>query len=349
VYSESGGTWTQVGSDIDGEAAGDHSGWSISMSSDGTRVAIGAIGNDGAGTSAGHVRVYAESGGTWTQVGADIDGEAAMDSSAYAVSMSSDGTRVAIGAPGNDVAGNNDGHVRVYAESGGTWTQVGADIDGEAELDHSGHSVSMSSDGTRVAIGAYGNDGGGTGLNAGHVRVYAESGGTWTQVGSDIDGEAATDSSGSSVSMSSDGTRVAIGAKGSDNDVGHVRVYAESGGTWNQVGADIDGDAANDDGEPGNGHFGWTVSMSSDGTRVAIGAPYHDNIRGHVRVYEDGSVDEVCACSGVVEYRLDHDPGLWFRDSKTCHTPDACVCGEQDGEDGIAPLAFPPVCYCHAG
>jgi hypothetical protein len=198
VYSESGGTWTQVGSDIDGEAAGDLSGWSISMSSDGTRVAIGATGNDGAGTTAGHVRVYAESGGTWTQVGADIDGEAAMDSSAYAVSMSSDGTRVAIGAPGNDVAGNNDGHVRVYAESGGTWTQVGADIDGEAELDHSGHSVSMSSDGTRVAIGAYGNDGGGTGLNAGHVRVYAESGGTWTQVGSDIDGEAATDSSGAS-------------------------------------------------------------------------------------------------------------------------------------------------------
>jgi len=44
--------------------------------------------------------------------------------------------------------------VRVYAESGGTWTQVGADIDGEAAGDWSGYSVSMSSDGTRVAIGA---------------------------------------------------------------------------------------------------------------------------------------------------------------------------------------------------
>ena len=49
------------------------------MSSDGTRVAIGATVNDGNGTSAGHVRVYAESGGTWTQVGTDIDGEAAYD------------------------------------------------------------------------------------------------------------------------------------------------------------------------------------------------------------------------------------------------------------------------------
>ena len=68
------------------------------MSSDGTRVAIGAPRNDGNGFGAGHVRVYAESGGTWTQVGADIDGEAAGDSSGYSVSMSSDGTRVAIGA-----------------------------------------------------------------------------------------------------------------------------------------------------------------------------------------------------------------------------------------------------------
>ena len=101
------------------------------------------------------------------------------------------------------------------AESSGTWTQVGADIDGEAVNDYSGHSVSISSDGTRVAIGAERNDGAGSD-DAGHVRVYAESGGTWTQVGDDIDGEAANDDSGYSVSMSSDGTRVAIGALGND-------------------------------------------------------------------------------------------------------------------------------------
>ena len=104
--------------------------------------------------------------------------------------MSSDGKRVAIGASLNDGNGNGAGHVRVYAESGGTWTKVGDDIDGEAAGDYSGWSVSMSSDGTRVAIGAKGNG------DAGHVRVYAESGGTWTQVGSDIDGEAAGDESG---------------------------------------------------------------------------------------------------------------------------------------------------------
>ena len=73
--------WTQLGGDIDGEAAGDSSGWSTSLSSDGSRVAIGARYNDGAGDRAGHVRVYEISAGTstWTQLGADIDGEAAHD------------------------------------------------------------------------------------------------------------------------------------------------------------------------------------------------------------------------------------------------------------------------------
>jgi len=50
---------TQIGSDIDGEAAGDHSGFSVAMDSDGSHVAIGARYNDdGPGDDAGQVRVY---------------------------------------------------------------------------------------------------------------------------------------------------------------------------------------------------------------------------------------------------------------------------------------------------
>jgi hypothetical protein len=114
VYSESGGTWTQVGGDIDGEAAGDAAGRTVSMSADGTRVAIGATEND---ANRGHVRVYSESGGTWTQIGGDIDGEDALDNSGVSISMSPDGTRVAIGATQNDGSSGSDsyaGHVRVY-------------------------------------------------------------------------------------------------------------------------------------------------------------------------------------------------------------------------------------------
>jgi len=304
VYSESGGTWTQLGGDIDGEAAEDDFGYSVSMSSDGTRVAIGGRKNDGTSGSTsdnrGHVRVYeydaakTSAPAKWAQVGGDIDGEAAGDESGRSISMSSDGTRVAIGARWNDgtsgSTSDNRGHVRVYSESGGTWTQIGGDIDGEATGDESGDvlSISMSSDGTRVAIGASENDGSsGSGSAAGHVRVYSESGGTWTQVGGDIDGEATGDYFGRSVSMSSDGTRVAIGASGNDgtsgstsDNRGHVRVYSESGGTWTQVGGDIDGEAAGD-------RAGRTVSMSADGTRVAIGATENDANRGHVRVYSE--------------------------------------------------------------
>jgi hypothetical protein len=63
--------------------------------------------------------------------------------------------------------------VRVYSWNGTTWSQLGADIDGEAASDRSGDSVSLSGDGSRVAIGAPYNDGGGT--DAGHVRVYGTS------------------------------------------------------------------------------------------------------------------------------------------------------------------------------
>jgi hypothetical protein len=52
--------WDQIGNDIDGEDVYDWSGWrAVSLSNDGTVVAIGATGNDGNGTDSGHVRVYA--------------------------------------------------------------------------------------------------------------------------------------------------------------------------------------------------------------------------------------------------------------------------------------------------
>ena len=51
--------WVQRGGDIDGESVDDWSGNSISLSSDGSVVAIGAILNDGyGGDESGHVRIY---------------------------------------------------------------------------------------------------------------------------------------------------------------------------------------------------------------------------------------------------------------------------------------------------
>jgi len=246
-------------------------------------VAIGAPYNDGNGTDAGHVRIYSYISGTWTQVGSDIDGEAAGDYSGFSVSLSSDGSTVAIGANQNDGAiGANSGHVRIYSYISGTWTQLGSDIDGEAAGDYSGQSVSLSSDGSTVAIGATRNVGA-TGTNSGHVRIYSYISGTWTQVGSDINGEAKHNQSGWSVSLSGNGSTVAIGsyANNGANGLasGHVRIYKNISGTWTQVASDIDGEAADD-------YSGHSVSLSSDGGTVAIGAYRNSTYAGHVRVYE---------------------------------------------------------------
>jgi hypothetical protein len=278
IYSWSGSAWTQKGADIDGEAADNQSGWSVSMP-DANTVAIGAIGNNGTASVAGHVKIYSWSGSAWTQKGADIDGEAAGDHSAGSVSMP-DANTVAIGAVYNDGSAINAGHVRIYSWSGSAWTQKGDDIDGEAAVsDQSGFSVSMP-DANTVAIGAIRNDG--TAADAGHVRIYSWSGAAWTQKGADIDGEAASDNSGHSVSMP-DANTVAIGAhrnSGKGIWAGHVRIYSWSGSAWTQKGTDIDGDAASD-------QSGFSVSMP-DANTVTIGARYNYGTAsntGHVRIY----------------------------------------------------------------
>jgi hypothetical protein len=277
---------TQIGGDINGEAAGDQSGYSVSFNEDATIMAIGGQGNDGNGSNSGHVRVYQLLNNSWTQLGLDIDGEAAGDKSGWSVSLSSDGKTVAIGADGNDVNGNASGHVRVYNYNGTAWSQLGSDIDGETENDQSGWSVSLSSDGNTVAIGAKGNNGNGTGTESGHVRVYNYNGTTWSQLGADIDGEAAGDQSGYSVSLSSDGKTVAVGAIANDgvgSSAGHVRVYNYNGISWNQIGSDIEG--------INNGNFGWSISLSSNGKIIAIGAVSTNSGTGMTRVlkYNDSS------------------------------------------------------------
>jgi hypothetical protein len=299
-WIESTSSWTQMGEDIDGERSGDRSGSSVSLSTDGNIVAIGAPYNTGIVYHSGHARIFqwTESTSSWTQMGADINGEAGRDESGSSVSLSSDGNIVAIGAPGSY---KESGHARIFqwTESTFTWTQMGADIDGEAEHDAgSGLSVSLSSDGKIVAIGAQRNDG--NGMWSGHVRIFqwTESTFTWTQMGTDIDGEASFDESGSSVSLSSDGNIVAIGAPYNDGNgyrSGHARIFlwTESTSSWTQMGADIDGEAKYD-------YSGSSVSLSSDGKIVAIGAPYNDGNNGTDICYSGGPTTADACNSGHV-------------------------------------------------
>ncbi|MFY0625914.1 MAG: leucine-rich repeat domain-containing protein [Reichenbachiella sp.] len=343
VYQYDGNNWIQLGADIDGEAISDHSGISTSLSADGTKVAIGAAGNDDSGSTAGHVRIYEYNGSSWVQVGADIDGEGSGDGSGRSVSLSADGNRVAIGATGyggaaengqvrifeyngsswqqmgahivggtddnigssvclsadgntvavgadlgDEVSNNNEGYTQIFEYNGSSWIQLGLTIFGEAQSDRSGESVSLSADGSIIAIGAYWNDG--TDTDAGHTRVYQYNGSNWVQLGSDIDGEEGYDYSGEAVSLSSDGNLVAIGAKRNEGNgpfSGHVRLFNYRSGDWIQVGSDIDGEAIDDE-------SGTSVALSGDGSRVIIGAPFNDGNgaeSGHVRIFAVPSPD----------------------------------------------------------
>ena len=305
IYKNVNNTWTQIGSDISGESYYDPFN-KVSLSSDGSVVAIGSPSTRGnqyhsyqGNRPNGYVRILKNVNNTWTQIGSDIDGEATGDESGRSVSLSSDGSVVAIGAPYNDGNGNDSGHVRIYKNVNDTWTQLGSDIDGKGAYDESGYSVSLSSDGSIVAIGALyadyrTDDGYGSISNTGHVRIFKNVNNSWTQIGSDIYGGAYRDRMGHSVSLSSDGSVVAIGAPdnyiGGSNglgDSGHARIYQNINDTWTQVGSNIEASPV----IPTEGwdFFGWSVSLSADGSSVAISGPDNDGNgfnSGHVQIYQ---------------------------------------------------------------
>jgi hypothetical protein len=55
-------------------------------------------------------------------------------------------------------------------------------------------------------------------------------------------------------------------------DSGYVRIYRleEDGTSWGQIGEDFVGEADNN-------YFGFSVSLSVDGSTVAIGSPFNDD------------------------------------------------------------------------
>ena len=282
--------WRQLGPTINGKAAGDKSGSSVALSSNGNILAIGSPSNDNSkGKDSGHVRIYEwdDTKKSWDQLGLDIDGEAANDYSGNSVALSSDGKTVAIGAIFNNGNGTKSGHVRIHQwdDTEKKWKQLGLDIDGEAGNDVSGSSVALSSNGMIVAIGAINNHGI-NGIASGHVRIHqwSDTEKKWKQLGIDIDGETTNNNSGISVALSSNGMIVAIGAplnNGINGIVsGHVRIHQwdDTEKKWKQLGIDIDGEASSD-------NSGGSVALSSNGMIVAIGA-INTNKRGRVRIFQ---------------------------------------------------------------
>jgi len=151
-----------------------------------------------ANNNCGSVQVYKfdKSASDWVQVGQGILGASAGDNFGAEISLSGDGKILATGSVQYETF---TGYARVYRydSDAGEWLQSGGDVVGEAENDRSASSLSLSSDGTKLCIGAWGNDSP-SGTNSGHVRVFSfqTDSDEWVQVGDDIAGEARGDGSG---------------------------------------------------------------------------------------------------------------------------------------------------------
>jgi hypothetical protein len=332
TYNYNGTTWSQIGSDLDGTDINDYQGSSVSLSKDGTTLAVGAYGHD---SNKGTVRLYQYDSNTWIQLGTDLDGDSISDYHGRSVSLSGDGLTLAVGATGFN---NNTGAARVYKYDSSTWTQLGEDIIGSIAEDYHGNSISISSSGTTLAVGAWGHD-----SYKGTARVYRYASSAWSQIGEDLDGEAADDYQGWSVSLSSNGLTLAVGAYGHDSNKGTVRIYnieAEKSGSanrgtvtlnsqssnWTQIGNDIDGSGSSSDssgerwsstldGEAGDKQ-GYSVSISSDGITLAVGALGHDNNKGTIRAYSlVNDAPEAIAQSVTVDEQTAIDVTLSATDS----------------------------------
>jgi hypothetical protein len=225
-----------------------------------------------------------------------------VDENKFGTSVACSNSRdvVAIGIPNNSPG---VGRVRIYALSGGAWSQRGSDIVGETnDAAGFGHSVSISADGSVVAVGspewldrsAFSNAG--PSEMQGRVLVYQWSGTAWTQRGSAINFPDAPDGGylvaefGRSVSISNDGSKLVVGAPVAQRTAGKVYAFDWNGTAWVLRGAPFVGTQETPQGGTRTGGYaGYSVSMSGDGQTIAYGEPLNDDTfgvrNGVARVY----------------------------------------------------------------
>ena len=149
----------------------------------------------------------------------------------------------------------------VFSGAAFAQTQIGDDLIGEFVNDLFGSRVGLSADGNRMVVGSITNNE--TFPGSGQVQVFENANGTWVQLGQDINGTGLDARLGRGVSISDDGTTIAVGADGFNNMAGKVRVFEFSNGSWVQLGQEL----------LGSNNFGNEVRLSADGSILAVGAP----------------------------------------------------------------------------
>jgi hypothetical protein len=236
--------------------SGDAFGFSVSLSGDGSVLAVGALEEDSAATGVGGTQLSEaalESGavyllrrslaGVWAQEAyVKPSNTSRFDYFGWALALSADGASLAVGAVGEassttGIGGDgslNDavaaGAVYVFRRAGGNWSQeayVKASNTGPG--DRFGSAVDLSANGSVLVVGAPWEDSASTGLgglatneaapSAGAAYVFRRStSGMWAQeLYAKASNTDANDRFGWSVAMSDDGAVIVIGAPGEDS------------------------------------------------------------------------------------------------------------------------------------
>ena len=189
------------------------------------------------------------------------------------VSLSADGSTALVGA---HTKSSQTGAAYIFTKSGSTWTQQSKLTASDAATsDYFGWSVSLSGDGSTALVGAYGKS-----TNTGAAYIFTKSGSTWTQqsILTASDG-AANDYFGISVSLSSDGSTALVGAHYKSSSTGAAYIFTKSGSTWTQQQKITASDAVTND------YFGYSVSLSADGSIALVGAYGKSSATGAAYVF----------------------------------------------------------------
>ena len=222
------------------------------------------------------------------------------------LALSYDGSIVAIGSAGGDANGPESGLVRVFKNINSSWEQLGANIFGTQTRENFGRSVSLSHQGTIIAIAAD---------NSGGFNVFEFKDTSWSQVGQPM---TVKQYAWTKCSISSDGSIVAIGTYDWNS---LVNVFKNINGVWTTICEPINGDATGD-------YFGFSISLSDSGDILAIGAYFNDfngSTSGQVKVFNVKNViNDVNDCesytwtNGVTYYESNYTAKDTFVNSVGC-------------------------------
>ena len=257
------GQWTQVGGDIDGQAAFDRFADSnkLAISKDGNTIAVGASENDSNGSSSGLVRVYKNINNSWIQVGDDLKGTGINDKFGECIDLSANGEILVVGEPGEK-------NIVVYQFINNQWDKVG-ETKGISTPNGLGNNVALNSDGTTFATAISNN-----------ILIYSYENATISVSKLiSLDGTRNFLTS-ASLEFNDDGTVLVVGNRqyNGDNDGtedGRVLVYEKiNNNDWVQKGNSI---ISNNNGS----YFGNAVDISADGNTIVLGSP-HTQIGGKI-------------------------------------------------------------------